>query len=207
MLVHPVYRIVVFAAKMMFHELFDGNVYGEENIPRSGPCLVACNHLSYFDPPFVGSAVRRREVYSLARDSLFRTKFRNWLFKNMNCIPLARHSGDIGAIKAALKLLKNGKCIMIYPEGTRSKDGNIGEPQAGVGLLACKTGAPVVPCKVSGTFDIMGRGSKFFNWNCDASVTFGKPLLSCDYANYTTSGGSNVYKVAAEVIMRAVQNL
>jgi 1-acyl-sn-glycerol-3-phosphate acyltransferase len=205
MLVHPIYRITVFIAKMMFCELFNGDVYGDENVPRHGQCLIACNHLSYFDPPFIGSAVRGREVFSLARSSLFSTKFRHWLFSNMNCIPLNRQSGDIRAIKSALRLLARGECLMIYPEGTRSSDGTAGTPHGGVGMLACKTMAPVVPCKIFGTFEIMSRSSKFFDWNKKATIVFGKPLPPSDYippGNYREK-----YKLAAQKIMATVEGL
>lgn len=205
MLVHPVYRVVVFVAKMMFRELFDGNVYGDENIPRHGPCLIACNHLSYFDPPFIGSAVRSREVFSMARSSLFNTKFKNWLFSNMNCISLDRQSGDIGAIRAALRLLNGGKCLMIYPEGTRSADGNAGATLAGVGMLACKTKAPVIPCRIFGTFEVMSRHNRFFDWNQKANIVFGEPVRAENYMpNEETR---ERYRVAADVIMAAVHNL
>jgi 1-acyl-sn-glycerol-3-phosphate acyltransferase len=205
MLIHPIYRTIVFAAKMMFRELFDGDVYGDENIPRHGPCILACNHVSYFDPPFIGSAVPHREVFSMARSSLFRTKFRRWLFSNMNCIPVNRDAVDIGAIRAALKLLAGGKCLMIFPEGTRSADGSFGDARAGVGMLACRTKVPVIPCRIFGTFDIMGRGRKFFNWNSSATIVFGEPLPPEAYgAENCTAGG---YRLAAETIMGAVRNL
>ncbi|MDR1401819.1 MAG: 1-acyl-sn-glycerol-3-phosphate acyltransferase [Puniceicoccales bacterium] len=207
MLVHPIYRIVVFIAKMMFRELFDGNVYGDSNVPRSGPCLIACNHLSYFDPPFVGSAIGSREVFSLARSSLFGTKFHNWLFGNMNCIPLERQSGDIKAIKAALRMLSEGKCLMIFPEGTRSHDGSAKVPLAGVGMLACKTEAPVIPCKVFGTFEIMSRSSKFFDWNKKANIAFGPPLRAANYMPDGTMREKDKYKLATQIIMSAVENL
>ncbi|MDR1432842.1 MAG: 1-acyl-sn-glycerol-3-phosphate acyltransferase [Puniceicoccales bacterium] len=205
MLVHPVYRVVMFIAKVMFRELFDGDVYGDENIPRHGPCIIACNHLSYFDPPFIGSAVRSREVFSMARSSLFDTKFKNWLFGNMNCISLDRQSGDIGAMRSALRLLHGGKCLMIYPEGTRSHDGNAGATRAGVGMLACKTKATVVPCRIFGTFEIMDRSSKFFDWNQRATIVFGEPIGA---ENYMPCGESRErYRVAADTIMAAVRSL
>lgn len=205
MLVHPVYRIVVFCAKMMFRELFDGDIYGDENIPAKGACLLACNHLSYFDPPFIGSAVHNREVFSIARSSLFKTPFRDWLFRNMNCIPLDRASGDIGAIKMAIKLLKDGKCVMIYPEGTRSDDGTPNAPQAGVGMLACKTGVPVIPCKISGTYEIMPKGSKFFDWSQKATIVFGKPLTALDFKEYESS--RDKYQLIASKIMNEIHSL
>ena len=196
---HPIYRIVVFCAKVLFRELFDGDVYGDENIPRKGPCILACNHLSFFDPPFIGGSVPHREVYSIARSSLFRTKFRNWLFRGMNCIPLNRSSGDIGAIKSALRLLNDGKCIMIYPEGKRSDDGFPGEPQAGVGLLACKTGVPIVPCKISGTYEIMPRGCTFPDWTQSATIIFGKPIHRSEYDIFQKS--HDRYRLVAKKIM------
>jgi 1-acyl-sn-glycerol-3-phosphate acyltransferase len=205
MLVHPVYRTVTFVARMMFRELFDGDILGDENIPRHGPAIVACNHLSYFDPPFVGGAIFAREAFSLARSSLFRTKFRRWLFRGMNCIPLDRGSADVGAIRAAMRTLGNGKCVMIFPEGTRSVDGGSGRAMAGVGLLACRTGAPVIPCGISGTFEIMGRRSKFFDWNRRCTVAFGEPLLFKNFHPELTSGERN--RLATDAIMAAVGNL
>jgi 1-acyl-sn-glycerol-3-phosphate acyltransferase len=205
MLVHPVYRIVIFIAKMMFHKLFDGDIYGYENIPRHSPCLLACNHLSYFDPPFIGSAVPGREVFSLARSSLFATKFNNWLFSNMNCIPLNRESSDIFAIKTALRLLREGKCVMIYPEGTRSDDGTFKEPQAGIGMLACKTKVPVIPCRIFGTFEIMNRNSHFFDWDQKATIVFGKPISPKDYIVSTNL--RERYKLTAQYIMNVIKSL
>ncbi|MDR3144111.1 MAG: 1-acyl-sn-glycerol-3-phosphate acyltransferase [Puniceicoccales bacterium] len=205
MLIHPVYRIVVFIAKIMFRELFDGDVYGDENIPRHGPCLLACNHLSYFDPPFIGSAVSNREVFSMARSSLFRTKFRNWLFRNMNCVALNRGGADVAAIRAALRLLKNGKCLMIFPEGTRSKDGSHGSVHAGVGMLACRTRVQVIPCRIFGTFEIMGRGRKFFDWNRKATIVFGTALKPADYM--PPDAYKRDYEYSAAVIMEAVRSI
>ncbi|MDR2737595.1 MAG: 1-acyl-sn-glycerol-3-phosphate acyltransferase [Puniceicoccales bacterium] len=205
MLVHPVYRVVVFVAKMMFRELFDGNIYGDENIPRRGPCLLACNHLSFFDPPSIGSAVSNREVFSLARSSLFGTRLRNWLFSHMNCIPVPRDGVGFTAIKAALNLLGEGKCVMIYPEGTRSLDGSTGDPHGGVGMLACKTMAPVVPCRIFGMFEIMGRSNRFFDWNRGANIVFGAPLLASDYI--VSGSARDKYKLASQKIMDSVRNL
>jgi 1-acyl-sn-glycerol-3-phosphate acyltransferase len=79
----------------------------------------------------------------------------------MNCIPLDRKSGDVIAIKTALRLLKDGKCAMIYPEGTRSGNDSMGEPLLGRGMLVCKRKAPVIPCRLFGTFEIMNRNAIF----------------------------------------------
>ena len=202
--VHPVYRLVCFAAKMMFRELFDGDIYGNELIPTTGPCLLACNHASYFDPPFIGSAVHNREVFSMAKSELFRTPFRNWLFCNMNCVPVHRGTGDVGAIKSALRLLQDGKCVMIFPEGTRSEDGTAQRAQAGVGMLACKTEVPVVPCHIMGTFEIMKKHSKGFDWNRKATIIFGQPLLPEDYK---VGEKKELYQNAASIIMERVYSL
>jgi 1-acyl-sn-glycerol-3-phosphate acyltransferase len=122
-----------------------------------------------------------REVFWLARSSLFSTKFCHWLFSNMNCIPLDRKSGDVMAIRTALHLLKNGKCVMIYPEGTRSADSSIGEPLAGIGMLAYKTEVPVISCRIFGTFSkgqFQPAGTGWCSWVGGTSCTINEWVTS-----------------------------
>jgi 1-acyl-sn-glycerol-3-phosphate acyltransferase len=125
----------------------------------------------------------------------------------MNCISLERQNGDIKAIKTALRMLNDDKCLMIFPEGTRSADGMAKAPLAGIGMLACKTKTPVVPCKIFGTFEIMNRSSKFFDWNKKANIVFGPPLLAANYMPDENVHEKNKYKLATQIIMSAVEKL
>lgn len=201
---HPVYKIMCYLFKSAFYELFDGSVYGLKNIPQSGPFLLACNHASYFDPPFLGAITDKREVYAFAKKSLFGSKFSKWLFTHLNSIPVDRGNADIGAIKIILKLLRQNMGIMVFPEGTRTSDGNLNKAHAGIGLFACKSSVPVIPCRIFGTYEIMNRFSHFPNWNKRATIVFEKPITQ---QQYNIKNSSERYVEAANIIMDAITNI
>ncbi len=203
-MLHPVYRIMCYIFKSAFYELFDGTVYGFNNIPKDGPFLLACNHASYFDPPLLGALIDQREIFAFAKKALFNSAFQKWLFMRLNSIPVDREHADITAIKAVLSLLKNGKGIMVFPEGTRTQDGKLGQVHAGIGLFACKSGVPVLPCRIFGTFEIMNRFSTFPNWNKRATLICGKQILPEDYDN---KNSSERYLDAAKNIIQAITNI
>jgi 1-acyl-sn-glycerol-3-phosphate acyltransferase len=187
-----------------FYELFDGAIYGLDNVPRKGPFLVACNHASYFDPPFLGAALGGREIFSLAKKSLFGSRIWNWLFTRLNSIPVDRKGADMSAVRSVLKLLRDGGSMMIFPEGTRSVDGKIGNAHAGVGMFACRSGVQVVPCRMFGTYKIMNRSSRFPNFNERATIVFGKPLQASEY---DVGNSATRYQDAADIIMDRIRAL
>ncbi|MDR3273751.1 MAG: 1-acyl-sn-glycerol-3-phosphate acyltransferase [Puniceicoccales bacterium] len=203
-MLHPVYQIMCYLFKAGFYELFDGSAYGLENIPKRGAFLLACNHFSYFDPPFLGALLWKREVFSFAKKSLFGSRVGKWLFTHLNSISVDRDGVDISAIRSVLELLQNGKAVMIFPEGTRSVDGKLHKAHAGVGLFACKSGVPVVPCRIFGTYEIMNRFSHFPNFNEKADIIFGKPLQVSEYDN---KNSASRYQDAADVIMNRIKTL
>jgi 1-acyl-sn-glycerol-3-phosphate acyltransferase len=190
--------------KTGFYELFDGAIYGLGNIPREGAFLVACNHASYFDPPFLGAALEKREIFSLAKKSLFGSRIWKWLFTRLSSIPVDRSGADVSAVRSVLKLLRSGESMMIFPEGTRSIDGKIRDARAGVGMFACKSGVQVVPCRIFGTYEIMNRLSHFPNFNGRVAIVFGKPLQSSEYDNRASA---TRYQDAADVIMDRIRAL
>lgn len=151
--------------------LFGFRVVGRELVPKEGPVIIASNHISYCDPPIVGSGVPR-EVFFLAKEELFRNRFFAWLIKKYNAIPLRRAVGDLGAVKKAVELLNQGKAVLMFPEGTRSLSGKLLKPKAGVGMIATLTSAPIVPVYVFGTnrlLDALLRKSRI-------EVRFGSPI-------------------------------
>ncbi len=203
-MLHPVYRTMRYLFKSAFYELFDGSIYGLNNIPQNGPFLLACNHASYFDPPFLGAVIEQREIFAFAKKALFNSKLKEWLFTHLNSIPVDRDHTDISAIRSVLSLLKNGKGIMIFPEGTRTPDGTLGEAHAGIGLFACKSQVPIVPCRMFGTYEIMNRFSHFPNWNERVTMVFGSPILPEKYDN---EASSNRYLDAAKFIMQVIADI
>ncbi len=198
---HPVYKVMCYAFKSMFYELFDGTIHGLSNIPTDGPFLLACNHASYFDPPFLGALIEQREIFAFAKKSLFNSPIKKWIFTHLNSIPVDRNSGDIAAIKAVFNLLKNNKGVMIFPEGTRTSDGNFGEAHAGIGLFAYKSKVPVVPCRIFGTYEIMNRFSCCPNWNKRAIIVINKPLY---FQEYDCPESHNRYLDIAKKIMQSI---
>lgn len=131
--------------------LFGFRVYGRENIPKQGGVLLAANHRANLDPPVVGAAATR-EVHFIAKEGLFRvSRFFTWLITTFNTLPLRREGGDHQAIKTITRLLRQGKAVVIFPEGTRSKTGVMLPAKIGVGYFALTTGCPVVPTGIAGT--------------------------------------------------------
>ncbi|RKX70573.1 1-acyl-sn-glycerol-3-phosphate acyltransferase [candidate division WOR-3 bacterium] len=123
--------------------LFGLKITGIDNIPR-GPVIFAANHLSFLDPPVLGYAVHR-EVHFVAKEELFRIRrFFTWLIRYFNAISIKR-DGDITALKRILKILKEKGSVVIFPEGTRSKTGDLLPFLPGIGLIALKSRVPVVP--------------------------------------------------------------
>ena len=130
--------------------LFRFNVKGKENVPSAGGFILAGNHVSYLDPIVFGVACPRKLNY-MARDTLFRNPFAAWALRHANVFPLKRNSADLGAIKEALRRLRSGGGILLFPEGSRSIDGKVQEGLEGVGFLARKSALPVVPMFIKGT--------------------------------------------------------
>jgi 1-acyl-sn-glycerol-3-phosphate acyltransferase len=125
-------------------------LYGVENIPRSGPVILAANHLSNADPVIVAAVLPRATVF-MAKEELLKIPGMVWVVKNYGSFTVRRGAADREAIRRALEALEHGRALGVFPEGTRSRSGALGEPHAGVGMLALRTGAPVVPIAISGT--------------------------------------------------------
>ncbi|MDR0418344.1 MAG: 1-acyl-sn-glycerol-3-phosphate acyltransferase [Puniceicoccales bacterium] len=181
-IMNPYYLMTILFCDLCFRELFGGQVYGQENIPVSGPFIVASNHLSHLDPPFIGAVFRRRELMFLARKTLFKSRFWNFLLSRINVIPVDKeNSADISAVRMALSLLKNGFGITIFPEGTRSLDGHFGVAQPGIGFLACKSQAPVLPVRIFGTHKILKKYSTLPDIRQKSKIVIGEPLFPEQY--------------------------
>lgn len=145
------YAICRFFVSLYMRILFKFKVEGAENIPKEGALIVCSNHISNFDPVSVVVAVNRRLRY-LAKKELFGIKGLGWLLSKVEMIPVDRTKTDMSAFKTAVKVLKNNDAIGIFAEGTRSKDGEMGDAKAGVALFAVKGRANVLPVYISGDY-------------------------------------------------------
>lgn len=137
-----------------------------EHVPRTGPVIIASNHIAYLDPPALGCVAIRPVVY-MAKKQLFEIPLLRLFIKPLGAFPVDRSRGDVAAMKAALAVLRTGACLGIFPEGTRTGNGPV-PPQVGVAWLAAMSGATVVPAFVSGT----AEARRFAR----ITVVFGEPM-------------------------------
>ncbi len=127
---------------------------GSDRVPPEGPLIVISNHQSHYDPIVIGLVVRNRPFHSMARSGLFRNWFMRNLLKAFNTISIDQSKGDVEAIRTAIKVVNSGQALIIYPEGTRTRDGVTHEFQRGFHLLWKRTRAPILPIAIEGAFDI-----------------------------------------------------
>lgn len=134
-------------------------VFGKENLPATGGVIIASNHVSNLDPVIMGCTFDRRVSY-LAKEELFKNPIFGWYISKLEAFPIKRGAGDRGAIREALKILESGRCFGIFPEGTRSKNGELQEGKAGAAMLALKAKVPVLPIGIKGS----GEGKNIVVW-------------------------------------------
>jgi cytidylate kinase len=189
------------------HWLLGARVNGRENIPSTGSLLIASNHISFLDPPLIGWAVNKREVYYLAQEELFQLKKAfAWLIRKFNAIPLKRRGFDRKAFRKAAGLVKRGEAVVIFPEGTRSKIGRFLPPKPGLGFLAFQTRVPVIPARIVGSDHPI---RSLFLRQERMSVKFGTPLDYDQYSHGTQKLTSTKARLQAisEEIMKAIAQL
>lgn len=190
-------------AKLLAKIIFRFRVIHPERLPQSGGLILAANHLSYFDPPLVGIC-SNRAVHYLARKTLMEWPFFGPLFPDMNVIPVDRDGNDMSALKTVIRKIKEGEGVVLFPEGTRSRDGNLQPGQAGVGLVIAKTLAPVVPVRIFGSYEAFPRGSKGVKLH-PIRVVIGEPIhfTKEDVAN----ADRETYRQLSQRVMDAIARL
>ena len=139
-----VVRYAVFGIYKLFYNF---HIEGIENIPQDKPFIIASNHRSYADPVIITMPMRLPVSY-MAKEELFKNKLAGWFISILGAFPVKRGAGDMAVIDKSVKLLENGRNVVIFPEGTRSKDGKVGRGKSGVALIAAKSGADVLPCGI-----------------------------------------------------------
>jgi 1-acyl-sn-glycerol-3-phosphate acyltransferase len=173
---------------------------GHSNVPREGGLIIASNHLAAADPFIMGSAVPR-ELAFMAKKELFEIPIEGWLIKRLNAFPVDRFGFDLAVIKKALEILESGMALVMFPEGTRSKDGHIREGKMGIGMLARKAKAPIIPVYIENSkkawFNFI-TGKRFV-------VRFGEKITAeWIMAQENSKDG---YKAITEEVMRRIIEL
>lgn len=149
-------------------------VIGEENIPRSGPAIVTPNHLSFLDPPAIGAAMHREGRF-LARHTLWRNRLFGRIITATGAMPINRDKPDRASVRAVLAALDAGYPVVIFPEGTRSRDGRLLRGEHGIAMFVQKSGAPVIPAAIMGTGTILPPDARGTH-RADVRVIFGPAL-------------------------------
>lgn len=197
------YTLLKPVAVALMRLFFRLEVEGCEHVPREGALLLVSNHVSLLDPPMIGGA-SPRTLYFLAKEELFRIPLLGRLIHAVNARPVRRDGSDSRALKSTLRLLGEGKAILIFPEGTRGRSGGrLGEGKPGAGMLAVMSGAGVVPVYISGTDRALPRGATLPR-PAKVRVRFGPPL---HFKAPRDEGRKEQYREASAEMMRAIAQL
>lgn len=205
-MINPIwYRITCKVLGMGLKLVNRYRVYGIQNVPKTGGVIIASNHASYLDPPAVGASSRRmRMTHFMARDTLFRNPLMGAFLHRVGVIPLDRDKGDLKAMKTAIQLLRDGAAVALFPEGTRSPDGNLQPPKPGIGFLVAKGQAPVVPVYVHGSYEAWSKHSGGLKRK-PVSVVFGKLITQEEIRGL--GDGRDAYPLIGELIMKRIAEL
>jgi 1-acyl-sn-glycerol-3-phosphate acyltransferase len=147
------YTIGKILFSIIFSLLFKWEITGAENIPDKGPLIICSNHISWWDPPLVGCSIKRR-IYFMAKEELFKNPLLGYVLKAVGAFPIKRGEADRKAIKKSLEILEQAKVLGIFPEGTRSKTGELQKPEPGVALIALKSNAQILPVAIKGPYKL-----------------------------------------------------
>lgn len=187
-----VYWLLWCVAHVVVRVLYRVSYTGGGNVPRKGPVIICANHLGWWDPVIFALACRRR-IYFMAKAELFRNKAFALLLRALGAFPVRRGEPDRAALTRALDLLKEGKALGIFPEGTRDRTGAFRRAEPGVGLIILKSGAPVVPGYFSGPY----------GFRRPVRLVIGRPVtVEVDPNKAMTAGERR--QAAADAVMTAI---
>lgn len=166
------FYVAKFLVNLALHIAFSLKYEGRENLDKNEAVILASNHRSYADPPLVGAGSKGRLAF-MAKGELFRNKLFAWLIRSLGAFPVFRGKGDMTVINTAIERLQSGRSLIIFPEGTRSKDGKVQRGHTGAALIAAKSGKKIVPVGV-----VFGEKLKF---RTKVRVIYGKPIDPTNY--------------------------
>jgi 1-acyl-sn-glycerol-3-phosphate acyltransferase len=197
----------VFARSSPFY--FRWRVFNPERVPLTGPVILASNHASYLDPPLVGAGVRR-QINFLARDNIFHVPVLAAILHSWEVVPVDRDGGTGRGLKEILSRLEQGGAIILFPEGTRSRHGELNPARSGIGLTVIKSRAPVVPARVFGTHEAYGPHKRVPRPR-RLTVKYGQPMMFAEQraeaAVCSKQRVKEIYQQVAEEIMAKIAML
>jgi 1-acyl-sn-glycerol-3-phosphate acyltransferase len=206
---NPSYFFGWSAFRLLYQFYFRWRVFHPERVPLTGPVILASNHSSILDPPLVGAGLER-DINYLARESLFRYPGIGALLRSWNSVPVNRDGGGAVGLRAILARLIAGGAIVLFPEGTRSRDGQLQKARSGIGLTVIKSDAVVVPVRVFGTYEAFGRHMKLPRPR-RVAVKYGEPLrfekLRAEARTCSKPRLKEIYQQVADEIMATIAKL
>ncbi|WP_223703482.1 lysophospholipid acyltransferase family protein [Sutcliffiella deserti] len=185
------YSFAKFIVSIILKPIFRIKVIGAENMPNNGPVLLCSNHIDNLDPPVVGITAPRT-VHFMAKEEVFKVPILKTILPKIHAFPVKRGMSDREALRSALKVLKEGNVLGLFPEGTRSKSGELQKGLAGAGFFALRSDAVVIPCAIIGPY-------KPFK---SLKVVYGKPINFEEHRNNKISA-----EEATLIIMNSIKEL
>jgi len=204
-----IYFITWWTCRIFFKIYFRWRIYHWERVPQTGPVILATNHASYLDPPMVGTAIHRESGY-LARESLFRfAPFAFWI-RRLNAVAVDRDGGVGKGLKSVFQLLEKQLPVTLFPEGTRTPDGQLQSAKPGIGMIIIKSEAPVIPVRVFGSYEAFGRKVTLPRAH-PIAIKFGKPIDFSEMREQAKTATKpelkKLYVKASEMCMEAIAGI
>lgn len=182
-----IYNITIKIMEIYTKLFYKYEVIGAKNIPDDGNIIIAANHKSNLDPIFLTPAIKNRKVSVIAKKELFNNKILGAYLKSINVIPIDRENPGISTIKNVLKEIKNGNAVGIFPEGTRCKGREFGKAKAGLGMMAIKGKALIVPVSIITDYKLFKKVRIYIDTPISMDEYYGKKLTSEDYEKISQS--------------------
>ncbi len=198
------YKLVAFTIRSILSINGGVVVKGKENIPPEGGVLIAANHISYLDPPLVGSVTPRRVTF-MARKGLFDIPVIGWMIKSA-AFPVDRERTRPSTIKETVRRLKGGEIIVIFPEGRRSDTGELMEAKRGVGMIVSLSRVPVVPALIVGSDRALPVDAKWLK-RARIMVEFGKPIEYTSIADSEKASSQELQEKISRHIMSVIREM
>ena len=194
---HPIFVVGRILTIPVFKLLFFYKVNGKKNLPKDGAYIVCSNHLSNYDPVFL-SVTQKRQIYYMAKVELFEKKFFAWLIRKLGAFPVTRGAGDGKAISEAEEIVKDGRLLGIFIEGTRSKTGEFLRPKSGASIIAYQMQVPIIPVCITPKDKKVKKFHK-------VTISWGKPLTPEELG--LKNGTPEEYRNASRRIMAEIKKL
>lgn len=168
------YYLVKLIAYIAFKIAFNVHFEGRNNIPNGEPVIYTANHRTNADPPLVACMGKGKFAF-MAKEELFRNRLFAWLIRSLGAFPVARGKGDAGVIDTALEALRNGRSLIVFPEGTRSKDGKVHRGHSGAAVISARSQRRIIPVGI-----VFGEKLKF---RTRITVKYGEPINPAEYVD------------------------